>query len=99
VRLIAEGLYALTWLFLVLLLLRVVISWIRAFSRTWRPRGLVLVLAEGIYTITDPPVKLIRKIVPSIQLGMVRIDLSVLILSIVCLFALSLIGALANSLQ
>lgn len=98
-RLIAEGLYLVTWLFLMLLLLRVVISWIRAFSRSWRPRGVVLVLAEGIYTVTDPPVKLIRKVVPPLRLGMVRLDLSVLILSIACLFVLSLIGSVINSLN
>jgi len=99
VRLFAEGLYVVTWLFFMLLLLRVVFSWIRAFSRNWRPRGVVLVAAETIYTVTDPPVKLIRKIVPPLQLGMVRLDLSVMILSLGCLFALSLIGSLVNSMS
>jgi len=99
VHLLFEGLYVLTWLFLMLLLLRVIISWIRVFSRTWRPRGVVLVLAEGVYTITDPPVKLVRKVVPSVRLGMVRLDLSVLILWIACLFVLTLIGSVANSLS
>lgn len=98
-RLLAEGLYLVTWLFLVLLFVRVAISWIRLFSRTWRPRGVVLVLVESVYTITDPPIKFVRKIVPAPRVGMMRLDLSVLILSIVCLFALSLIGSLVNALH
>lgn len=96
-RLFLEGLYFVTWLFLMLLLLRVVLSWVRAFSRTWRPRGIVLVAAVGILTVTDPPLKLIRKVVPPLQLGAVRLDLSVLILSFACLFGVSIIGSIASA--
>lgn len=45
-------------------------------NRSWRPRGFVLVLAEITMTITDPPLKLVRKLVPNIKFGMVSLDLS-----------------------
>ena len=40
----------------------------------------LLVLAEAVYTVTDPPLRLVRKIVPSITLGSIRIDLAFIIL-------------------
>ena len=43
------------WFYLLLLIIRMIISWIQAFSRDWRPRGAVLVVAEGVFTATDPP--------------------------------------------
>ena len=46
--------YAL-WLYLLLLIGRLIFSWIQAFSRDWHPRGAVLVAAETVYTATDPP--------------------------------------------
>lgn len=96
-RLIAEVLYLVTLLFFLLLIGRVILSWIRMFSREWKPRGLVLILAESIYTVTDPPIKLLRKIIPPLSLGAVRLDLTVIILSFACVFAMSIFGSLARS--
>jgi YggT family protein len=56
------------------------------FSRDWRPRGPVLLLSEFVFTLTDPPLKAIRKVVPSVRIGSVSLDLSYLIL----LFAISI---------
>ena len=49
-------LYVLTLLFFILLMVRLVFEWIQVFARDWRPRGIVLVLAEAAYTVTDPPI-------------------------------------------
>ncbi len=69
--------------FWLLLVFRVVIEWIRAFSRDWRPTGLTVVILEGIMSITDPPVKLLRRLIPPIAIGAVRLDLSILVLLLV----------------
>ena len=53
------------FLFLIVLIGRLVLDWVQAFSRDWRPRGVMLVIAEGVYTITDPPLKALRRVVPS----------------------------------
>ena len=58
-------------------------SAIEGFARQWRPRGLVLVLAEVIYTVTDPPLRVTRRIVPTLNLGGVRIDLAFIVLFLV----------------
>ncbi|WP_314454747.1 YggT family protein [uncultured Actinomyces sp.] len=67
-------------LYFLVLLVRVVLDWIQVFARQWRPRGLVLVMANLVYALTDPPLRLIRQKVPMARLGGVGIDLSFLVL-------------------
>ena len=61
------------------LLARMVLSLVETLNPEWSPRGIVLVLAEAIYTLTDPPIKFLRKFVKPVRLGAVALDLSVLI--------------------
>ena len=67
-------------LYFLVLLVRVVLDWVQVFARQWRPQGLVLVLANLVYALTDPPLRLIRRWVPMARLGGVGIDLSFLVL-------------------
>jgi YggT family protein len=76
--------------FIVLLFVRLIVDWIQMFARSWTPRGPVLVILEGVYTITDPPVKALRKIIPPLRLGGVAIDLSFVALMLICYILLSL---------
>ena len=75
-------------LYLVVLIGTMIVSWIRAFARDWHPRGVVLVLAETVLTLTDPPLKFLRRHIPPLQLGRVRLDLSFMVLFIVVLILL-----------
>lgn len=67
------------FLFLVLLFVRLALDWVQVFAREWRPRGVVLVVAEVTYTITDPPLRAVRRVVPPLSLGSIRLDLAFLI--------------------
>ncbi len=67
-------------LFLLVLFGRMVLDWIRVFSREWRPRGPMLVVAEGVYTVTDPPLKALRRVIPPLRIGGVALDLGFLVL-------------------
>jgi len=69
-------------LYVYVLLARVVIDLIQVFSRDWRPTGFVLVLCEVVYTLTDPPVKLMRRIIPPIRLGQISLDLGFIVVFI-----------------
>ena len=59
---------------------RLIFEYIRMFARNWRPTGLVLLIAEAIYTVTDPPIRVLRRVIPPIRLGTVSLDLSFLVL-------------------
>lgn len=67
-------------LFLLALLGRLILDYIRMFSPSWKPRGMVLYLAEAIYAITDKPTALVRRFIPPLRLGGVSLDLSFLVL-------------------
>jgi YggT family protein len=73
-------LYWLVLAFLLLLIGRLVLDWIQVFAREWRPKGPNLVVAEIIYTVTDPPLKLLRRLIPPLRLGSVQLDLAFFIL-------------------
>ena len=70
------------YVYLVLVLARVVIETTRQFARNWRPAGYAALGVEAVYVTTDPPVRLLRKLVPPVRLGQVSLDLSILILLI-----------------
>jgi YggT family protein len=67
-------------LFLATLICRLVLDWIQVLAREWRPRGPILVFAEGVYTVTDPPLKFLRRLIPPLSLGSIRLDLGFVVL-------------------
>lgn len=71
------------YLFLILLLARLVVDYVRMFARSWRPAGTVAIGVETVYTATDPPLKLLRKIIKPVPLGGVTLDLGFMVLVIV----------------
>ncbi|MGI8678070.1 MAG: YggT family protein [Jatrophihabitans sp.] len=71
------------WIYILLILARICLDWIRQFARSWRPAGTAAVGVELVYAATDPPIRLLRRLVPPLQLGTVSLDLSVIILLIV----------------
>ena len=79
--------YVLT-IYLVILIGRMIFGWVQVFARDWRPTGILLVLAEAIFTVTDPPLKFLRRFIPPLRLGMVAMDLSYMVLFIVVLILL-----------
>lgn len=75
--------YLALWLFWLALLGRIVLDFVRIFARRWLPRGGAAIAVETVYVSTDPPVKLLRKLIPDIRLGRVSFDLSIIVLLIV----------------
>ena len=66
-------------LFLLLLFTRFVVDWVQVFARNWTPKGIVLVVLEVVYSITDPPILFIRRFVPPLRLGAIALDTSFII--------------------
>lgn len=71
-------------LYMLVLIARMIFDWIRLLSPLWRPRGIILLIANVIYFFTDPPLKLLRKMIPPVRLGgNVAIDTAFLIVFLV----------------
>jgi YggT family protein len=74
--------YALS-VYLVLLIGRMILGWITAYARSWSPTGVVLVIAEAIYTATDPPLRFLRRYIRPLRIGSLALDLSFMLLFLV----------------
>ena len=80
--------------FLILLFARFVVDWVMVLARSWRPSGFVAAGLEVVYATTDPPLKAIRKVIPPLNLGSIRLDLAFMVL----LIAVYILRGIVNSL-
>jgi len=70
------------WLYLLVLIARLVFDIVQMLARDWQPKGFLLIVAEIIYTLTDPPLRALRKVIPPLRLGQIQFDLAFLVLFI-----------------
>ena len=89
--LVRAVLHLLLYVFFLLLIGRLIFDWIQVFARQWRPKGVILVVAEAIYTLTDPPLNAIRRVVKPIRFGGVAIDVAFLLLILAVSVLLSIV--------
>jgi len=68
------------WIYLLILISRMIFNWVQVFSRSWEPHGILLVVAEGIFTVTDPPLRFLRRYIRPLRIGRVALDLSFMVL-------------------
>lgn len=76
------------YVFYVALILRLVLDWVQNFARFWRPRGVVLVIASAVYSVTDPPMNALRRLIPPVRLGAVSLDVGFIVLVFAVSFVL-----------
>lgn len=81
-------------LFLIALIGRLILDYIRIFSPNFRPRGFLLALAELIYSVTDRPLSFVRQFVPPLRLGGISLDLSFIVVFFVVQLLMRLVVAL-----
>jgi YggT family protein len=65
--------------FIALLWIRFIVDWVQVFARSWSPHGVLLVILEVVYSVTDPPIKALRRVIPPLRIGNFALDLSFLI--------------------
>jgi YggT family protein len=66
--------------FFILLIARLVFDYVMMFARSWRPSGVAAVGLEVVYSVTDPPLKALRRVIPPLRLGNFSIDLGFMVL-------------------
>jgi YggT family protein len=82
-------LYYVLFFFWLLLMARIVAELVRSFARQWVPAGASAVALELIFTATDPPVKMLRRVIPVVRIGGVGLDLSIMVLLLVVFILMS----------
>ena len=79
------------WALVGLLLLRLVMDYVMMFARNFRPTGIVAAGLELAYTVTDPPLRALRRVIPPLRLGQFSLDLSFIVLFIATYILIALI--------
>ncbi|MEB4616585.1 YggT family protein [Leucobacter sp. M11] len=84
VTVIKAVLYTLIGLYVAVLWVRFILDWVRVLNPSFRPKGAVAVLFEAVFVITDPPIRMFRKIVPPLRIGQVQLDLGWMLTMLCC---------------
>ena len=79
--------------FLLLLIFRLIMEYVFLLARSYRPAGLVAAALELAYSVTDPPLKALRRVIPPLRIGQVSLDLGFIILFIVVRILMGVVGA------
>lgn len=87
--------YFVLLVFFILLIARLVFDYVMMFARSWRPAGVVAVGLEVVYSVTDPPLKALRRVIPPLRLGNFSIDLGFMVLLFVVYVLMNVVRTLA----
>ena len=90
---VADVVYFVLLVFLLLLIFRLIMEYVFLLARSYRPAGLVAAVLELAYSVTDPPLKALRKVIPPLRIGQVSLDLGFIILFIVVRILMEVVGA------
>ena len=77
------------YVYLVLLIGRAVIGWVMVFNRDFRPTGPLVVVLEIMYSVTDPPLRLLGRLIPPLRIGNFALDIAFILLFVVVLIAIN----------
>jgi YggT family protein len=93
VTVVGEVLYGVVLAFIAVLWVRFIVDWVQVFARDWSPKGPLLVVLEVVYSITDPPIMALRRVIPPLRLGSFALDLSFLLVLVAAYLVLNVIRA------
>lgn len=79
-------------LYVFVLFARLILDYIPMFNREWRPKGFGLVVAEAVYTVTDPPIRFFRRIIPPLRIGSLSLDFGFALTLLVVLILMNIVG-------
>ncbi|WP_235559839.1 MULTISPECIES: YggT family protein [Microbacterium] len=91
VSIVASIIHLALLLYLLVLFARLILGYIPMFNREWRPKGAGLVAAELVYTLTDPPVRFFRRIIPPLRIGSISLDFGFSITILIVLILMSIV--------
>jgi YggT family protein len=91
---IGQVIYLVLYFVVLFLLIRLLMSYVMQFARRWRPGRGASATLEVVWSVTDPPLRALRRVIPPLRVGTVSIDISLVLL----LLILSLLMQVARQL-
>ena len=79
-------------LYVFVLFARLILGYIPMFNREWRPKGFGLVVAEAVYTLTDPPIRFFRRIIPPLRIGSLSLDFGFALTLLIVLILMNIVS-------
>lgn len=92
VSVIASIVHLVLLLYIFVLFARLILDYIPLFNREWRPKGFGLVAAEAAYTLTDPPIRFFRRIIPPVRIGSLSLDFGFSLTILIVLILMNIVG-------
>lgn len=97
--LVLQVFYVLLYLFILILFARFVMGWVLAYGRRWQPGRAAAATLESVWTVTDPPLRALRRVIPPLRIGNVSFDLAALLLLVMLFVLLVVVGSLIEGLS
>ncbi|MFY9713939.1 MAG: YggT family protein [Microbacterium sp.] len=92
VSVLASIVHLMLLLYILVLFARLILDYIPLFNREWRPTGPGLILAEIVYTITDPPIRFFRRLIPPLRIGTLSLDFGFALTMLVVLILMNIVS-------
>ena len=80
---IAQLAYVLLYIFFLTLLARFVLTAVLQFGRRWQPGRGAAAAMEAVWSVTDPPLKALRRVIRPLRVGTVSVDLASIVLLLI----------------
>ncbi|UYO95918.1 YggT family protein [Microbacterium sp. M28] len=97
VSVIAGIVHLVLLIYIFVLFARLILDYIPLFNREWRPKGFGLVAAEAVYTVTDPPIRFFRRIIPPLRIGGLSLDFGFALTMFIVLILMSIVRAIGGA--
>ena len=97
VSVIAGIVHLVLLIYIFVLFARLILDYIPLFNREWRPKGFGLVIAEAVYTVTDPPIRFFRRIIPPLRIGGLSLDFGFALTMFVVLILMAIVRAIGGA--
>lgn len=91
ISVVASIVHLLLLIYMFVLFVRLVLDYIPLFNRQWRPKGAGLIAAEAVYTVTDPPIRLFRRLIPPLRVGALSLDFGFALTMLIVLILMSIV--------
>lgn len=78
--------------YLFVLLVRMVVDWVLVLAPRWYPTGVAASIISVIYTLTEPPLRWLRRYIKPLPLGNIQLDVSFMVLVFALMLVQILIG-------
>jgi YggT family protein len=92
VSVVASIVHLVLLLYVFVLFARLILDYIPMFNREWRPKGFGLVAAEAVFTVTDPPIRFFRRIIPPLRIGSLSLDFGFAITMLIVFILMNIVS-------